>query len=258
MKILVTNDDGLEASGLADCVRALAGNEVVVVVPESQQSATSACLTLRRPIAYRHATLEGAVQVYACDGTPVDAAKLALGELLPWKPDLLVSGYNHGINVGQDVLYSGTIAAAMEGLFIGIPSLAISLQRPLEVSSSVASKMLPDLVKIAAEWNGAGQYLISVNFPANLAPAVVIARHGVSAFKYWYHKETGDDARCWIQGEPEYRDITPDTDAAVLATGNVAVTILKCDFDVFPCDARSIIADLAFRIATNFPVLYER
>jgi len=123
LNILVSNDDGILAEGLAvlaDVCRTF--GRVTVVAPDREQSGASHALTLNRPIrAERHP--DGAYQV---DGTPTDCVLLALGDLLADKPDVVVSGINHGPNMGEDVLYSGTVAAAMEGLSLGIPGIAIS------------------------------------------------------------------------------------------------------------------------------------
>ena len=123
MRILVTNDDGYLANGiqvLADAARRL--GEVQVVAPDREQSATSHSLTLHYPLRARRTT-DG---VHVVDGTPTDCVVLALGELVPEKPDFVLSGINHGANLGDDVLYSGTVAAAMESCILGIPSIAIS------------------------------------------------------------------------------------------------------------------------------------
>jgi 5'-nucleotidase len=123
MKILISNDDGILARGLAllgDVCAAV--GQVTVIAPDREQSATSHSLTLHRPVrATRRA--DGAFQI---DGTPTDCVLLGLGALMPDKPDWVISGVNHGPNMGEDVLYSGTVAAAMEGLASGIPSIAVS------------------------------------------------------------------------------------------------------------------------------------
>ena len=124
MHILISNDDGILAPGLeylAEACRTVA--QVTVVAPDREQSGTSHSLTMHRPL--RAAQLpDGA---YQGDGTPTDCVLLALGELLPEPPDFLFSGINHGPNMGEDVLYSGTVAAAMEGVTLGVPGVAISL-----------------------------------------------------------------------------------------------------------------------------------
>src|SRR5689334_12263282 len=124
MHILVTNDDGILAPGLAllaDVCREVA--DVTVVAPDREQSGTSHSLTLHRPLRPTRRS-DGAWQV---DGTPTDCVMLALQALLPERPDFVFSGVNHGHNMGEDVLYSGTVAAAMEAVTLGIPAIAVSL-----------------------------------------------------------------------------------------------------------------------------------
>jgi len=124
MRILCTNDDGYLAHGLNVLARAARslGEQVDVVAPDREQSATSHSLTLHHPLRARRAR-DGAIMV---DGTPTDCVILAVGELLSDRPDIVLSGINHGANMGEDVLYSGTVAAAMEATVLGIPSIAIS------------------------------------------------------------------------------------------------------------------------------------
>ncbi|MEK7668446.1 MAG: 5'/3'-nucleotidase SurE [Gemmatimonadota bacterium] len=124
MKILCTNDDGIAAEGLAHLVDvcALIG-DVTCVAPDREQSATSHSLTLARPLR----PVRRGPQSFEVDGTPTDSVLLALGALVRERPDFVVSGINHGPNMGEDVLYSGTVAAAMEGLAFGIPGVAVSL-----------------------------------------------------------------------------------------------------------------------------------
>jgi 5'-nucleotidase len=124
MNILVSNDDGILAPGisvLAEACRAV--GQVTVIAPDREQSGTSHSLTLHRPLrpVRRH---DGAYQV---DGTPTDCVLLAVGALMPERPDFVFSGVNHGPNMGEDVLYSGTVSAAMEAVTLGIPGIAISL-----------------------------------------------------------------------------------------------------------------------------------
>ncbi len=123
MRILVSNDDGVQAKGLGLLAEACAAvSQVTVVAPDREQSATSHSLTLHRPLRAARQP-DGAFRV---DGTPTDCVMLALGALMPEQPAWVFSGVNHGPNMGEDVLYSGTVAAAMEGLAAGIPSIAVS------------------------------------------------------------------------------------------------------------------------------------
>jgi len=123
MRILCSNDDGLPAEGLAVLIEICARiGDVTVVAPDREQSATSHSLTLARPLR----PVRRGERTWEVDGTPTDSVLLALGALVPERPDFVVSGINHGPNMGEDVLYSGTVAAAMEGLAFGIPGVAVS------------------------------------------------------------------------------------------------------------------------------------
>lgn len=128
MKVLISNDDGVFAPGIAALVRAFAaaGHEVTVCAPDGQRSAASQSLTIARPLVVREVQVEGAKQAYAIGGTPADCVKLGLACLCP-EAEAVISGVNHGYNAGSDVLYSGTVGAAMEGALSGLPALAISL-----------------------------------------------------------------------------------------------------------------------------------
>ncbi|HSJ13675.1 MAG TPA: 5'/3'-nucleotidase SurE [Longimicrobiales bacterium] len=170
MRILVTNDDGFMAGGirtLATAARRL--GHVDVVAPDREQSATSHSLTLHYPLRVRQA--EEHVQVV--DGTPTDCVVLGLGELLDEKPDFVLSGVNHGANLGDDVLYSGTVAAAMEATILGIPSVALSYtghdHENVPAWSDVLTRLL-ELLLMRGEFPG--ETLLNVNLPG-VPPAAV-------------------------------------------------------------------------------------
>ena len=128
MRILISNDDGIFAPGLMALVRAFsaAGHTVYVAAPDSQRSAASHSMTLFQPLTARERAVEGAEKAWAIDGTPVDCVKLAVKALCP-EVEFVISGINHGYNAGSDVLYSGTVGAAMEGALNGRPAMAVSL-----------------------------------------------------------------------------------------------------------------------------------
>lgn len=131
LKILISNDDGVFAEGIRTLAGAAAfrGHQVTVVCPDQERSATGHGLTLHSPIRAEKANeLFGkGVSAWGCNGTPADCVKLALNEILPEKPDLILSGINHGPNLGTDIFCSGTVAAALEGTLAGIPAIAISI-----------------------------------------------------------------------------------------------------------------------------------
>ncbi|MYF35518.1 MAG: 5'/3'-nucleotidase SurE [Synechococcus sp. SB0678_bin_12] len=133
LRILISNDDGIAAAGLRSLATACdaAGHSVDVVCPDRERSATSHCLTTRQAIEVKRVddVFGGHIRAWACSGTPADAVKLGLITLLSEPPDLVLAGINHGPNLGCDVLYSGTVAAAMEGTLLGIPAMAVSSGR---------------------------------------------------------------------------------------------------------------------------------
>jgi 5'-nucleotidase len=163
MRILISNDDGILARGLALLGDVCADlGQVTVVAPDREQSATSHSLTLHRPLrAVRRA--DGAFQV---DGTPTDCVLLGLGSLMAERPDFVISGVNHGPNMGEDVLYSGTVAAAMEGLAAGIPSVAVSYGsfdlEHLESHRAGLSRLLRSIVRVT---QFPAETLLNINLP---------------------------------------------------------------------------------------------
>ena len=162
-KILCTNDDGYLAGGLRVLVQAARMlGEVSIVAPDREQSATSHSLTLHHPLRARHNT-DGSIVV---DGTPTDCVILAINELLDHRPDFCLSGVNHGPNMGDDVLYSGTVAAAMEATVIGIPALAISYSGDTLDELEAWSDALGRLIKGIFEKPFPTDTLFNVNLPA--------------------------------------------------------------------------------------------
>ena len=144
--ILVVNDDGISAKGIRNLIKIMnTFGKVVVVAPDSPQSAKSHSITIEDTIRCNKVLIDEGPQIeYACSGTPVDCVKLALNKLLDRKPDLCVSGINHGSNSSINVIYSGTMAAAVEASLAGIPSIGFSLLEPVETSVNVCTKNLVD------------------------------------------------------------------------------------------------------------------
>src|ERR1700761_7121081 len=131
MRVLLTNDDGIAAPGLQSLRRALValgGVEVVTIAPDSNRSATARSITTRSPLSVEEVAFDDGSVGFATDSTPVDCVRFAELGLAGERPDLIVSGINHGANLGDDITYSGTVAAALEGIILGIPALALSQQ----------------------------------------------------------------------------------------------------------------------------------
>ncbi len=233
MRILCTNDDGYLAEGLrvlAESARLI--GEVSVVAPDREQSATSHSLTLNDPLRSRRAT-DGA---FVVDGTPTDCVMLGVAELLGFHPDLCVSGINHGANMGEDVLYSGTVAAAMEATVMGIPSIAISYAGD-RASDEVAgwTDTLGRLLRsLAGPHSFPENTLLSVNLPA-IDPAEV---RGVKITSLGTRRYSNSITRSldpagkeffWIGGGVSTWSGSEESDFKAVADGYISVTPLHLD-----------------------------
>jgi 5'-nucleotidase len=173
--ILVTNDDGVHAAGIRALAAALTElGEVHIVAPDREVSACSQSLTLKHPL--RAQRIED--RVYSVDGTPADCVNLALVKLLPTRPRLVVSGINHGANLGEDVFYSGTVGGAREGTFFGIPSLAVSLAAKGEADFSHASAYGCRAAALILEHGLPARTLLNVNVPPGKPGGAVITVQG--------------------------------------------------------------------------------
>ncbi|HEY6948777.1 MAG TPA: 5'/3'-nucleotidase SurE [Gemmatimonadales bacterium] len=231
MNILVTNDDGILAPGLAllaDVCRAVA--TVTVVAPDREQSATSHALTLHRPVRPMRRP-DGAFQV---DGTPTDCVMLAVEALMPERPDYVFSGVNHGPNMGEDVLYSGTVAAAMEAVALGVPGIGISFAGQQAETLATYRDLLVDLVQRITAAGLPRDTLLNINLPRVPAGEV----KGVRATKLGSRFFSGSLARMkdpwgkeifWIGGGTITWTGDADSDHAAVGDGYVSVTPLHMD-----------------------------
>jgi len=231
MRILISNDDGYFSPGitvLAEALRAL--GDVTVVAPERDRSGASNSLTLDRPLAVRQA----ANGFYFVNGTPTDCVHLAVTGLLDFLPDIVVSGINLGANMGDDTIYSGTVAAATEGFLLGIPSLAISLVgkegRHLAAAAEVASR----LVERFAQAQLAQPVLLNVNVPdrpyAELRgfEATRLGRRHKAEPVVKITTPRGETAY-WIGAAGGAADAGPGTDFHAVESGRISVTPLQID-----------------------------
>jgi 5'-nucleotidase len=223
MRLLLSNDDGIFAAGIRTLANTLAqaGHDVTVVCPDRERSATGHSLTVFDPIRAEVVThlFDPRIQAWACSGTPSDCVKLALGALVdPW-PDYIVSGINQGSNLGTDILYSGTVSAAMEGIIEGIPSIAISLAsftvRDFEPAAQFARYLLKELALSPLPQ----ATLLNVNVPAlpqSELAGVVITRQGLRRYHDQFQKRIDPRGKTyyWLAGEV-IEDI-PQADGAYL------------------------------------------
>ncbi len=210
MRLLISNDDGIFANGIQILANTLAdaGHQVIVVCPDQERSATGHGLTLHDPI--RAEAVEGLfapqIKAWACSGTPADCVKLALGALLETPPDMVLSGINQGANLGTDVLYSGTVSAAMEGVIEGIPAIALSLTsftyKNFQPAADFAQSLLATLVSKPLPM----PMLLNVNIPAVASDAikgVVLARQGIRRYFDLFEKRVDPRGKTyyWLAGE---------------------------------------------------------
>ena len=231
MRILVSNDDGYFSPGIQALVRELERfAEVVVFAPERDRSGASNSLTLDRPLSVRRA----ASGFHYVDGTPTDCVHVAVTGVLDHRPDLVVSGINDGANMGDDTIYSGTVAAAMEGYLLGIPSIAFSLARKGYAHLDTAAAVAGDLVQRLAPRLIEHPMLLNVNIPsvpAHELAGVVVARLGKrhSAEPVIRAENPRGETVYWIGPAGSAKDAGPGTDFHAVANRQVAVTPLDSD-----------------------------
>ena len=243
MRILLTNDDGIHAPGLKvlEEIALTLSDDVWIVAPAEEQSGTGHSLTLTRPVRLRRHD----DRRFSITGTPTDSVTMALRKVLPGKPDLLLSGVNRGENLGDDVTYSGTVSAAIEGALAGIPSIALSQAYSRETRRSDAlfaaarewgPKVLPPLIAAPRP----SRTLVNVNFPA-LAPDAV---KGVRVVRQGFHDYArgniveGTDPRgfpyFWFGLDAIEHTPGHETDLEAVDDGFISITPLQLDFTHYP------------------------
>jgi len=230
MKILISNDDGIFAPGIGALVQAFgeAGHEVIVCAPDSQRSAASHSLTIGRPLTVKKVEFPGAAEAYAIGGTPADCVKLGLTVLCP-DAQAVVSGVNKGYNVGTDILYSGTVAAAMEGAICGRPALAIS-QMEKRTDFSKAAALAAEMFEKLMGNPLPSLCVLNVNYPAcDEIKGMLTAQMGQLHYTEHYLPTVhGGEAAYVLRGEVETGRQQSD-DYEKLCRGYATVTVLHYD-----------------------------
>ena len=231
MRILLSNDDGYQARGLrvlADTLAVFA--EVTIVAPDRNRSGASNSLTLDVPLRVEQV----ADAVYYVNGTPTDCVHVAITGLLDKEPDMVVSGVNHGANLGDDVLYSGTVAAAMEGRFLGLPAIAVSLVTGEARNFAGAAAVAADLVRQMIDDPLPPDTILNVNVPDR--PAGVALGLEVTRLGFRHKSEPvikAEDPKgepiYWIGAAGDGQDAGQGTDFHAIAQGRVSVTPIKVD-----------------------------
>jgi len=244
VRVLLTNDDGIEAEGLLALRKALLevdGLELAVIAPDSNRSAIGRGITTRRPLLVEEVDFGDGTVGYATDGTPVDCVRFAaLGLVEGFEADLIVSGINHGSNLGDDITYSGTVAAALEGILLGLPAVAVSQQSDagemdfrlgrvfdFTAAAAFAARMVEELEAVPLP----GGTLLNVNVPAGEVGGVEVARLGKRIYRdeLVLQEQEGGRRRYRIYNDaPGYRH-EDGTDLAAVSEGRIAVTPLHFD-----------------------------
>lgn len=246
MKVLLTNDDGIQATGLHAMRRALLavpGVELAVIAPDSNRSATARSITTRTPLWVDEVELGDGTIGHATDGTPVDCVRFAALGLIEFKPELIVSGINHGSNLGDDITYSGTVAAALEGIVLGVPAIAVSQQADhgtmdfrlgrawapenFEAAAAFVARIVEELKDVPMPEGT----LLNVNAPAGEIGGACACRLGKRIYRDTLElaEEDGGRRRYRIYGESPGYHPEDGTDFAAIADGLIAVTPLHFD-----------------------------
>lgn len=235
MRLLLTNDDGIHAPGLQALCRVFAADhQVTVVAPERERSAVSHGITLHKPLRPVAAALNGAVRGWAVNGTPVDCVKLALAELVQAKPDLVISGINPGENVGINVLYSGTVAAAREAALGGVAAIAVSIQGRKAAHVDQAAAFVRQLAQTVAANGLPYGTMLNVNIPdrplADMA-GVRLSRQSLAPARERFEKRVDPRRRVyyWFGTDRQRFAQDSDHDGALLDAGYISITPISCD-----------------------------
>lgn len=231
MKILLTNDDGYFAPGIQELAKVLAEeHEVVVIAPEEEHSGQSHAITIKHSLIVKPVEIDGVdVAAYSVSGTPADCVRAGLDKIVPWKPDVIFSGCNAGYNAGMDIIYSGTVSAALEGVLLGIPSVAVSArwvkgQCRYDTAATVAKKIFDKVEKPFRA--SAKPMVLNINVPyldEGDLKGLQVAEIGSNAYDYYFEEEVDGERRLTLKGRStvEHR---PGTDRYYLERDFVTVT----------------------------------
>lgn len=233
MRILISNDDGIQAEGLNELRESLQErHQVFVVAPDRERSATGHKITVHRPLRVKEWTYPGSGTIgWEVDGTPADCVKLGLEALLPEPPDLVISGINFGPNLGTDVLYSGTVSAAVEGIINNIPSIAISLASREYKDFTYSGQLIKKVVSILGG-ELSPRTLLNINMPPCAPRGIKVTRLGNRRYVNIFDKRVDPRGRVyfWMAGEPfDVDKDDPETDVWAIREGFIAITPIQFD-----------------------------
>ncbi|MEI2758088.1 MAG: 5'/3'-nucleotidase SurE [Bacteroidia bacterium] len=235
--ILVTNDDGITANGIHALVEAMREiGHVVVVAPDSPQSGMGHAITIHNPLRLHKVDVFKGIDAWQCSGTPVDCVKLAVNKILNRKPDICVSGINHGSNSSINVIYSGTMSAAMEGAIEGIPSIGFSLLNyKFDADFSAARHYAGVVTRAVLQGGPWRELLLNVNIPylpLKEMKGLKICRQAMAKWKEEFDErlDPAQQKYYWLTGKFLNPDLGEDTDEWALANGYVSVVPVEFDF----------------------------
>jgi len=235
MRILLSNDDGILAPGIAAMYHVLSRiAEVTVVAPDSAQSGGSHALTFRHPVLWKTCEVPGGFRGTSVEGTPADCIKLGLNELMGSPPDLVVAGINSGLNTGIHVLYSGTVAAAIEGAILGLPSIAVSKQVEENMDYDRAARIVLPLIQTIVRRGAIPRQVYNINIPKFVPgwpKGVRVAPQSLrpTLDKLEKRRDPGGREYYWLSGDFADVDDRADTDIHLIRQGYVCVTPLQFD-----------------------------
>lgn len=233
--ILVTNDDGHTAQGITHLVKLMMTlGDVICVAPDRPRSGMGHAITIADPLRFIKVSEVKGIEEYLCNGTPVDCVKLALGKIVPRKPDLIVSGINHGSNSSVNVIYSGTMAAAIEGSLEGVPSLGFSVtDYSPDIDFTTYDKYIISLCKKVLTSGLPDFTCLNVNMPYNVKIKGIRVCRQANAFwadSYIEHKDPHHRSYYWLTGKFVSRDKGKDTDEWALKNNYIAIVPISFDF----------------------------
>ena len=235
MLTLLTNDDGIFAPGLAAMEEALARlGDVVAVAPSTEQSGVGHAITFLTPLTAKQVFAGDRCRGWAVDGSPADAVKLGITQFLPRRPDLVVSGINSGLNAGINVLYSGTVAAAIEGAFFGITSVAVSLEWDEQADYRRAAEIAVDVIAELLRRAPPAGSLFNVNLPTSAlrgTPTLRVVPMSTARYGEAFERRIDPRGRpyYWATNDPPPPPSPHESDVTALAAGHVTLTPLDYD-----------------------------
>lgn len=237
MRILVINDDGINAKGIGFLAAELAKkHEVTVVAPASEQSATSHSVTLNRPLRVTKVrpNLMGGLPCYMIDGSPVDCTKIGLSHITKGEVDMIVSGINHGHNLGSDILYSGTVAAALDAVIMGFKALAVSVNSYTPVNFDAVAQVAALLIEeglFDGSFNGTLYNLNVPDLPLEQIKGIKATRQGITVYEdaIEVRVDPRGNKYFWMAGKLVENNVVDDTDVSLVRRGFASLTPIKYD-----------------------------